>query len=131
MIRLWIAFIVLATLGSIYPFDFQASGLNLVSIGEFLRTCCRMSSRGDILGNTILLVPIGFTGMLVSRSESSASRRFLFVCFVGAIVALALQVMQIFLPSRDENLQDVVWNVFGTAGGAALASLVGLFSSPS
>jgi len=131
MKKLWIAFIVLATLGSIYPFDFQAAELNLVTIGEFLRTCCRMSSRGDILGNTILFVPIGFTGTLVTRSESSASRRFLFVCFVGAIVALALQVMQIFLPSRDENLQDVIWNVFGTAGGAALASLIGVFSSPS
>ena len=125
MKKLWVSFIVLATLGSIYPFNFQASELNVVTIGAFLQSCCKMASRGDILGNIILFIPIGFTGMLVTRPESSASRRFLFVCLVGGIVALALQVMQIFLPSRDENLQDVVWNLFGIAGGALVGSLAG------
>jgi hypothetical protein len=32
--------------------------------------------------------------------------------------------MQIFLPSRDENLQDVFWNLIGTAGGAAAAIII-------
>lgn len=57
-------------------------------------------------------------------------RRFFLVCAIAAFVALALQVMQFFLPSRDENLQDVLWNLFGAAGGAALAHLVGVFSTP-
>ena len=36
MKKLWIAFIVVATLGSIYPFNFQAAGLDVVTIGRQL-----------------------------------------------------------------------------------------------
>ena len=80
MKKLWIAFIVVATLGSIYPFNFQESELDVATIGVFLKTCCVMLGRGDILGNVILFVPIGFTGIFATRLESSARRRFLFVC---------------------------------------------------
>ena len=128
MKRLWIAFIVLATLGSIYPFNFQVMELDAQTLGRFFQSCCRMPSRGDILGNIILFVPIGFSGMLAARPEESPARRFLFVCMIAFVVALALQVLQIFLPSRDENLQDIVWNMFGTAGGAALAHLTRLIT---
>jgi glycopeptide antibiotics resistance protein len=131
MKKLCVAFIVLATLGSIYPFDFQVLELDSATIGRFLQSCCKMPSRGDVLGNVILFVPIGFTGMLATRLQESAVRRLVFVCLVAGIVALALQVLQLFLPSRDANLQDVVWNLFGTAGGAALAQFVGLVSPPS
>ena len=126
MRKLWIAFIVLASVGSIYPFNFQTSELNAVMISAFLQSCCRISGRGDILGNVILFVPIGFTGMLAVRRDHSAIRRFLFVCVVGGITAFLLQVMQIFLPSRDENLQDVFWNLLGIAAGVvgALVAIV-------
>lgn len=130
MKQLWIAFIVLASLGSLYPFNFQASELNAVMISEFLQSCCRMLGRGDILGNIMLFVPIGFTGMLGARSAQSDGRRFAYVCMVGGLVALALQVMQIFLPSRDENLQDVAWNMLGIGSGAALAYVASAFISP-
>jgi len=129
MKKIWIAVVVVATFGSIYPFDFQALGLDAATLGEFLRSCCTMPSRGDVLGNVILFVPVGFIGVLATRPENSIRRRFLSVCIVGALVALALQLMQIFLPSRDANLQDVVWNVVGTAGGAFLARFVKAFSS--
>lgn len=130
MKKLWIAFIVLASLGSLYPFNFQASELNAAVISEFLQSCCRMLGRGDILGNIILFVPIGFTGMLGARSAQSAGRRLAYVCMVGGSVALALQLMQIFLPSRDENLQDVAWNLLGVGSGAALAHLASAFILP-
>lgn len=130
MKKLCIAFIVLATLGSIFPFDFQVPELDSATIGRFLQSCCKIPSRGDVLGNVILFVPIGFTGMLASRSGDAVRRSFLLVCLVGFFVALALQIMQIFLPSRDENLQDVIWNLFGTVGGAAAAILVRKFAVP-
>ncbi len=131
MRKLWIAFIVVATLGSIYPFNFQAPELGVFTIGDFLKSCCVMPGRGDILGNIILFIPIGFTGMIAVRLESSARRRFLFVCLTGTVVAFALQLMQIFLPSRDANLQDVVWNLLGIVAGALFAGLANGFSSPS
>ncbi len=118
---LWIAFIVVATLGSIYPFDFQASLAGPDAIHAFLLTCCGTPGRGDMLGNLLLFLPFGFTGLLALRSAGAPVSAFLFVCFVGVLFALALQILQLFLPSRDENLQDVVWNLAGTAGGALLA----------
>ena len=127
---LWIVFIVLASLGSIYPFDFQASPLDTATIGAFLKTCCGTPGRGDVLANIILFSPIGFAGMLALRPEYTASRRFILTCLIGMIIALALQVMQIFLPSRDENLQDVAWNFLGLAGGASLARIIGSFAAP-
>lgn len=124
MKKLWIAFIVLATLGSIYPFDFQSVELDAQEISEFLQTCCRMLGRGDILGNVLLFVPIGFTGVLARPPGTTNSRHLIFVFVVATFVALALQLLQIYLPSRDQNLQDVVWNLFGTGCGAAFAGLV-------
>jgi len=65
MKKLWVASIVLATLGSVYPFNFQIVELDLATIGAFLQSCCKMPGRGDVLGNVILFVPIGFTGTLL------------------------------------------------------------------
>lgn len=127
MTKLWIAFIVLATLGSVYPFNFQLSALGDLSVGEFVETCCVLSSRGDILGNIILFMPVGFTGMLAGKLDDSVRRRLWFVCLIAATVAVVLQLLQIFLPSRDENLQDVIWNIVGAGCGAAAAIWLGSF----
>ncbi len=130
MKKLWVASIIVATLESIYPFNFQAVELDSATIGAFLQSCCKMPGRGDVLGNVILFVPIGFTGMIAARPGSPGSRRFFLVCAIAAFVAFALQTMQFFLPSRDENLQDVLWNLVGAASGAASARLVTVFSTP-
>ena len=130
MKKLWIAFIVVATYGSIYPFNFQAGGLDAATFGKFLQSCCYMASRGDILGNVVLFVPFGFTGMLGLRPDSPVTQRFYYVCVLGAVFALTLQVAQIYLPSRDQNLQDVLWNLLGTASGATLAGLLRQYASP-
>lgn len=70
MKKLWVASIILATLGSAYPFNFQVVELDLMAIGAFLQSCCKMPGRGDVLGNVILFVPIGFTGMIAVRPDS-------------------------------------------------------------
>lgn len=131
MKKLWIAFIVLATLGSIYPFNFQLVELDATRISAFLQTCCRMLGRGDILGNVLLFVPIGFTGVLARQPNVTTSRHLIYVCVVATSVALVLQLLQIYLPSRDENLQDVVWNLFGTGCGAVSAGFVRISTTSS
>ena len=128
MRTLWIAFVVVAALGSTYPFNFQAPELDAATVRAFLLSCCVMPGRGDLVRNVILFLPIGFTSMFATRLASPPGRRFLYVCSLGAIFALALQLLQICLPSRDENLQDVIWNSVGTAAGAALASLAERYS---
>lgn len=78
MKKLWVASIILATLGSAYPFNFQVVELDLMAIGAFLQSCCKMPGRGDVLGNVILFVPIGFTGMIAVRPDSPPHAALLF-----------------------------------------------------
>lgn len=123
MRSLWIAFLVIASLGSIYPFNFSSAGVDWTSVSAFLQSCCKRLGRGDILGNVLLFLPIGFTGMFASARQRGYAGRFLFVMSTGVFVALVLQLLQFYLPSRDENLQDVAWNTVGIVGGAVIAAL--------
>ncbi len=82
-----------------------------------------------MVGNVILFVPYGFTGMFAVRPERSVRQRFAMVLWVGVAIAFALQLAQFFLPSRDENLQDVLWNTVGLSFGAVLAGVVGRLSA--
>jgi VanZ family protein len=121
--KLWIGFIIIAALGSFYPFDFQSAQLDGAVLRSFIQSCCATPGRGDIVGNIILFLPFGFTGMFAVRPDARARQRLLFVCLIALVFGTALQLVQIYLPSRDESLQDVLWNFIGTAAGGALAVL--------
>lgn len=121
MKRLWVAFVIVATLGSIVPFNFRLTETSSFSFSEFLLTCCSLSSWGDILGNILLFLPIGFTGYLAKNETTPVIRRSAGVFASAILLALALQVLQIWLPSRDENPQDIIWNAVGTGAGILLA----------
>lgn len=120
MNKLWLGFAAIAAYGSVYPFDFQFQTLDPAAWQAFVDTCCRETSRGDILGNVVLFLPFGYLGILAAGPDRGLIRQFLFVCVVGVIFAFLLQVAQLYLPSRDENLQDVIWNLLGIIVGAAL-----------
>ncbi len=120
MNKLWLGFAAIAAYGSIYPFDFQFHQLDPAAWQAFLDTCCVETSRGDILGNVVLFLPFGYLGILAATPETRQVRQFLFVCVIGVVFAFLLQVAQLYLPSRDENLQDVIWNLLGIAIGALL-----------
>ena len=116
MKNLWIAFIAIATLGSIYPFDFRLSALDTETLRVFMATCCKLPGRGDLVGNVLLFLPFGFLGFLALRLARRPVRGIIILCLFGAIFALALQVLQFFLPSRDQSLQDVVQGRHVVAG---------------
>lgn len=120
MNKLWLGFAAIAAYGSIYPFDFQFQALDPATWQAFVDTCCRETSRGDILGNVVLFLPFGYLGILAAGPERGLIRQFLFVCLIGVVFAFVLQVAQLYLPSRDENLQDVIWNLLGIIVGAGL-----------
>jgi VanZ family protein len=121
---------IVVAYGSLYPFDFHSVGMNAANLYAFLETCCQMSTRGDIVGNIILFVPFGYLGVISSTREYSTIRKSALVCVIGTLFALALQLTQFYLPSRNESLQDVYWNFFGTACGAVLAAAVGRIALP-
>jgi VanZ family protein len=125
MRKLWIAFVLLATYVSIYPFNFQFRSVSAETLRAFVESWRHMTSRGDILGNVVLFVPFGILGMLAAKPGKQNLRRLLYVCLLGTVFAFVLQVAQLYLPSRDQALQDVFWNLLGTVGGATLGMIAG------
>jgi VanZ family protein len=82
----------------------------------------------DVLGNVALFVPLGWLGG--AWAGRSARRRGV-VAMALAAFAVALQWLQMLVPSRDAVLSDAVWNVIGTAAGQALAAWRARVSPPS
>ena len=125
---LWGAVALVALLGSIYPFNF-AFNSGPGAYAKLWGSCCTMPGRGDLMGNVILFVPFGFLGFLAT-SGSDLRGRVGLVVVVGSIFAFALQLLQVHLPSRDENLQDVLWNGVGILAGGGFAVLVREYVRP-
>jgi len=110
--RILIAFVyLLIAYGSLFPFNF--------SIAEFTSSYEKLlsidvSGMGDVLGNILLFVPLGFLYSLENLSDQgqwNLTRRGLW--WKVFTFALILQVMQIALPQRDQNLLDAVFNLLG------------------
>lgn len=102
---------ILIVYGSLYPFDFHA-----MPPGEwtaFLRSWNQLTHRGDVLGNVVLFLPFGYLGaQLYGRKARLLSS--------ALLLGGGLQVAQMYLPSRDANLSDLIWNLLGTLIGVGI-----------
>jgi len=108
---------VLITYGSFYPFDFDLTRISSTGISHALNLNPFSPSWGDILGNIILFVPFGVFGIFSITSVRRRTAQVGIVVILGFLLALLLQVGQLFLPSRDPSLSDVFWNLFGVFSG--------------
>lgn len=131
--KLLFLFAVIVSYGSIYPANFQMPAADMsVVMQQFLQTCCVSTHAGDILANVLLFIPFGFLGMLAVADSAKSTRLVLFhVFFWGVLLALVLQLVQIYLPSRNQNLQDVAWNFLGIIGGAFAGNIARHYVSQS
>ncbi len=79
--------------------------------------------RYDIVSNVVAYLPLGFFVALGDGRRSPAGRLSMAIV-VGTLLSLAMESLQMFLPTRDANLADVLANAVGTAlgGGLALAA---------
>ena len=110
--------------GSLYPFSFShADPESWRTLFSDLRL---FTSRGDMLANVLLFIPLGFAGMFAFSPSSGVKARGFIVACVGLTLAAALQFAQLYLPSRDAVLSDVVWNMLGLALGIAAKPMVPL-----
>ena len=75
-----------------------------------------------IVGNLFLFVPWGFlTWKFLQGAGRSALRLHLEVLFFGLLLSAGIEAIQLFLPTRAADVDDIIWNVVGTAVGSLLA----------
>ena len=77
--------------------------------------------RYDLVINIAAYLPFGFFVGLIPRWRG-LSRQLAFGIGTGALLSLAMESLQMFLPTRDANVADLVFNTAGSAIGALLAA---------
>ena len=77
-------------------------------------------TRFDIAVNVLAYAPFGFL-VALSGAGRSSPMRFLQATGAGALLSLAMETMQMFIPTRDASTLDFACNVAGAAAGAFAA----------
>jgi VanZ family protein len=130
LLAIWLLGVVLATLE---PFNFSAGGEKLFAYGAFER------DPWHFVLNMLLYLPLGLLRYRQASgrsAEQGAGRRsgldgFSVVPAVvsagtlGFCVSAAIEYLQVYLPSRDSSLFDVLANTLGTLVGALMAFRLG------
>jgi glycopeptide antibiotics resistance protein len=89
--------------------------------GELLSARFLIGALG-IAGNLFLFVPWGFlTWKFLDGPGRTPLLLHLEVLFFGLLLSTGIELVQLFLPTRAADIDDVIWNVVGTFVGAALA----------
>ena len=82
----------------------------------------------DIIINILGFLPFGFLGMAflsyIQKLTYSQIWLFLIVVLLGSLLSLAIELLQIYIPTRYSSSMDLICNILGTAAGAILFLLV-------
>ncbi|MDB5976032.1 MAG: VanZ family protein [Nevskia sp.] len=110
-----VAFIVY---GSLFPFDFVSPGL---PIDSFFAEYHVFANRSDALDNFFLFVPLGIGLAVAFRRPAARSAAALMAILV---LAIGIQLVQLYLPSRVASAADAFWNTVGMGAGFLIAARV-------
>jgi hypothetical protein len=80
------------------------------------------SELADVIVNILGFIPFGFFLCAYLRSTRCQgwTKSIVWAVLLGAITSLAIELLQVYLPSRDSSLLDVIDNSLGVALGALL-----------
>jgi VanZ family protein len=110
-----VAFIIY---GSLFPFDFAGEGQ---SLDLFFSESDIFGNRSDAIDNFILFLPLGVAVHLAFRSYAARAAATLLAVLV---LAVGIQLVQLYLPSRIASVADAFWNTAGLGVGLAMAARV-------
>lgn len=123
-----LAILVLILYGSLFPFRFSALGD--IEIAELIRHArFARASRGDIVANLLLYMPLGLCLMLAWPAAWRRPKAMFWTIGLGSLLSLAVELLQIYATSRVSSLTDFALNLAGTAAGALLAILYAALGS--
>jgi VanZ family protein len=108
--------------GSLYPFAFRDAGSFGMDVLHLAGTWKQLpQSRGDLLANLLLYMPLGLIATLSFSSGTSRIVAAALAVAVGTALSLTMELTQFYDPGRFSALSDVYLNVMSTAAGAASA----------
>jgi len=125
MTGLWVAWVLGVTL---YP-DSGRSTVNLVPLREHgqavhcLLSNCSAAGRAarflivDVLGNWLVFLPIGFS-LAGALGNLPGRRRLQTAIALAAVLSVSIELMQLAIPNRTTDVDDVLFNTMGAATGA-------------
>jgi VanZ family protein len=109
---------------SLIPFNFRA--ISLDSAWELFRHTpfyrLGVSSRADWIANLVMYVPLGLLVGAATRGRTrGSSLASLFSALAsGAVLAIAVEFVQLYFPGRTVSLNDIVASILGAAFGGGL-----------
>ena len=119
---LMLATALLILYGSLFPFQFSAleeRGFEaLLDSVRFQRT-----SRGDLVANLLLYMPFGLCLVLAWPAHWRRLTALAATVMIGTLLSLAVELLQVYAPSRVSSLTDVIINAVGTLAGGVIAIL--------
>lgn len=130
---LWLLFTLFIFYGALIPFEFVISEEQVISRIKnfnwvpFFDADGSRHSIPDVVQNILFFVPFGFLGVLsFTRNKFFA----LFaVTFLGFVISLNVEILQLLTPNRNTSITDLVCNTLGSGLGAITAFLLfGIFS---
>ena len=85
----------------------------------FSEVCVNLWFAGDVLGNILLFVPLGWCVVLAQPYQwRNQLRR---IVFAAAVLSLSVEFFQVFCHNRSPAMSDVCTNILGAVLGALLA----------
>jgi VanZ family protein len=109
--------------GSLYPFEFSMPPAGSGPVRTLFDSWADRPSRGDLLANILLYMPLGFFGTLSFSRNVGFWLRLLLVVTGGAALSVTMELTQYYDAGRVTNASDVYTNTFGTLIAAPVAIL--------
>jgi hypothetical protein len=80
----------------------------------------------DTIINLLGFVPLGFFFTAFLLKASNWKKKIIYICVAatGCLISLAIELSQIYLPSRSSQLDDVICNSVGTVLGILILHLI-------
>lgn len=117
---------ILIAYGSLYPFAFRDAGPLSADIAHFLGSWRQLpQSRGDVLANLLLYIPLGLVVMLAFGQGMPRYLAAILAVCCGAALSLFVELTQFFDAGRVSAFSDFALNVVGTVAGIGIALATG------
>lgn len=115
---LWIASTLFILLATLQPFNFQ---LVSFSFDEIINDFMYGTTVPDIIANLILFIPYGFAfACVLPIKRLGVTTVFILVMLASLILSLTVETLQIFLPSRNPAISDLITNTISGGLGFIL-----------